>query len=76
MARVIVRGKILHDRLLQNVQSRKVDGEEIWEAVSIPGGEDVIVLESFDTALKAEEYIEGIGDKLIEGGLTDVIDAR
>lgn len=76
MARVIVRGKILHDRLLQNVQSRKVDGEEKWAAVSSTGGENDIELEVFDTELEAETYIESIGDKLIEGGLADVIDAR
>ena len=74
--RIIFDGKILNNRFLDNVQPVPSETEGKTDAVSFLGGDETVVLGTFDTEQAAKDYINELGNKLVAQSSDDVIDAR
>ena len=75
--RIVFNGKVLDDRFLQRVDYAPSETEGKTDALVFPGGEEKIVLKTFDTEQEAIDYINGLSDKLIaQFGVDEIVDAR
>ena len=75
--RIVFNGKILDDRFLQRVDYMPSETEGKVDAVALPGGDEKVVLKTFETEQEAIDYIDGLSEKLIaQMDADDIIDAR
>ena len=74
--RVLFDGKLLDAALLTDVETTVSSAKDQFDVVAKQGNDIIKVLGTFDTEVKAKNFVNTLGEKMMQAELGDVIDMR